>query len=119
MSVLIIFDLLFMGFKGDKEGADAGINAEILLEKLIGLGDISAKKMFGGYGIMESGKMFGMINPKGIAFLKVDEALKDELVKIGSEPHSKMPYSSIPEELFNDTDQLREWAKKSIELIVR
>lgn len=33
-----------MGFKGDKEGANAGINAEALMEKLAGLGEISAKK---------------------------------------------------------------------------
>lgn len=75
--------------------------------------------MFGGYGIMESGKMFGMINPKGIAFLKVDDALKAELSKQGSEAHSKMPYSSIPVDLFNDTEQLRAWAKKAIGLTKR
>ena len=108
-----------MGFKGDKEGPEASINVELLVEKLAGLGDITSKKMFGGYEIMESGKMFGMINPKGVAFLKVDDALKAEFAALGSVPHSKMPYSSITPDVFNNTDQLRAWAQKSIELIVR
>lgn len=108
-----------MGFKGDKEGTEAAMSTELLLEKVTGLGEITAKKMFGGYGIMESGKIFGMINPKGIIFFKVNEELKAEYEKLGSVAHSKMPYGSVPNEVFNDSDQLRSWASKAINLIVR
>ena len=43
--------------------------------------------------------MFGMINPKGDLFFKVDAGLKEQFANQSSSPHSKMPYSSVPEEI--------------------
>ncbi|MTI30643.1 TfoX/Sxy family protein [Xanthovirga aplysinae] len=103
-----------MGIKGDKGSNDSTLTAELLVEKLISIAKISHKKMFGGYGIFCEGKMFGMVDSKGQAYLKVNESNKQQFENNGAHQHSKMPYYSIPKEIMNNQDDLIEWAKTSI-----
>lgn len=105
-----------MGRKGDKMTNDSMLIAELLLEKLAPLGDISIKKMFGGHGIFHEGKMFGMVDSKGKAFLKSDEAIQDFFEKQGCQKHSRMPYYAIPEHVLEDDKKLMEWATESIKI---
>ncbi|WP_420317940.1 TfoX/Sxy family protein [Ekhidna sp.] len=102
-----------MGQKGDKHTNEAQLSAELIVEKLSGIGGITSKKMFGGHGIFHDGKMFGMVDPKGKAALKVDEKLEKEYLEMGSTKHGKMPYYSIPDNILN-SDEFVEWARKSI-----
>lgn len=104
-----------MGQKGDKMKAESVFSAEELVAKLDGLGDITSKKMFGGHGIFHEGKMFGIIDSKGNAFLKADDGLKSDRVAQGAEQHSRMPYFSIPAAVYKDHDTLTSWAKESIQ----
>jgi DNA transformation protein len=106
-----------MGFKGDKMTNDSILNVELLVEKLGAVGNVTSKKMFGGHGLFIDAKMFGLVDSKGRAFLKVNEVLKAEYASHGSEAHSKMPYSSIPENILNDTDELINWAERSVQLV--
>ncbi len=107
-----------MGQKGAKMTRDSVINTELMVNKLTQLGDISAKGMFGGHGIFFKGKMFGMVDSKGVCFLKLkDEKDQLEIEKLGSTKHSRMPYWSIPETVFKELDILLAWANKSILLI--
>ena len=106
-----------MGIKGDKMTNDSVLNAALLVDKLSSLGVVTSKKMFGGHGIFYKGKMFGMVDSKGVAYFKADVTLKAEFASQGSQAHTKMPYTSIPEAIFNDLDQLQNWAKKAIQLI--
>ena len=62
-----------MGKKGDKMSADAPKEAEAVVEILNGIGDVSSRKMFGGFGLFEGGKMFGIIDSGGKLFLKADD----------------------------------------------
>ncbi len=103
-----------MGTKGDKETGESAITAELLKEKLGSIDGITSKKMFGGHGIFHEDKMFGLIDSKGRAFIKSDEEQAKAHAKLGSEKHSKMPYYSIPEIVFNDPDLLSVWAKHAI-----
>lgn len=105
-----------MGIKGDKMSSDSALTAELLLEKLSTIPDITSKKMFGGHGIFCEGKMFGIVDSKGQAFLKIGESNKESFEKEDAKPHGKMPYMSIPEKLFADVDELTQWAKSSIEI---
>ncbi|NND77078.1 MAG: TfoX/Sxy family protein [Flavobacteriales bacterium] len=105
-----------MGIKGDKMTQGSVLSAEILLEKLVGLGDITSKKMFGGHGIFHEGKMFGIIDSKGKGFMKADEEMKEEMVNMGAEQHSRMPYYSISDAIFKDQNKLKALAKRSIDL---
>jgi len=54
-----------MGVKGDKTSQDSVLAAELLVEKLISIGSITSKKMFGGHGIFHEGKMFAIVDSKG------------------------------------------------------
>ncbi|MEO9803727.1 MAG: TfoX/Sxy family protein [Reichenbachiella sp.] len=103
-----------MGTKGDKHTNDSALTAEHLREKLMSIQDITTKKMFGGYGIFHEEKMFGIVDSKGQAFLKVDDLNRPEFEQAGAQPHGKMPYLSIPEEVMKNQDTLIEWAKTSI-----
>jgi len=106
-----------MGIKGDKLSNLSNIQAQELVAKLNSLGNISSKKMFGGNGVFIDGKMFAMVNSKGECFLKVDENLASIFAISGSKKHTKMPYSSIPDEIMNNQVLLLDWAKKSVELV--
>lgn len=104
-----------MSQKGDKHTNEAQLTAELFLEKLSVIEGITSKKMFGGHGIFRDGKMFGMVDSKGKVALKVDQGLEQEYLKIGSIKHGKMPYYSLPDDIFQ-TDELIVWVKKSIAL---
>ena len=104
-----------MGAKGDKHTNEAKLTVELVVERLQGIGGITQKKMFGGHGIFHDGKMFGIVDSKGNFALKVDESLEKEYLKMESIKHGKMPYYSVPEEIFN-SEGLIEWVKKSMEV---
>jgi len=102
-----------MGLKGNKHSNEAQLSAELFVERLATIGDITSKKMFGAYGIFHGGKMFGIINSEGQVFLKIDEILENTFKEAGAKKHDKMPYYSIPEDVL-DGDEFLDWAKKSI-----
>ncbi len=104
-----------MGQKGDKHTNEAQHTAELLLERLGSIEGITSKKMFGGHGFFHDGQMFGMVDSKGNVALKATGDLEQEYIKKGSSKHGKMPYYSLPEEIFNSED-LISWVKKSIDL---
>jgi DNA transformation protein len=103
-----------MGEKGKKMSQESELTADLLLEKLSQIGGITSKKMFGGYGIFHEGKMFAIVDPKGQSYLKTDDSNRTDFEAFGSHKHSRMPYLSIPEEIFNDPETLAAWAKKSM-----
>ncbi|WP_343486931.1 TfoX/Sxy family protein [Allomuricauda sp. d1] len=105
-----------MGQKGAKITTASVLMAELILEKLSEMENITSKKMFGGHGIFHQGKMFGMVDSKGKAFLKSDGVTHSFFEDKGCQKHSKMPYYSIPKDVLNDAETLMEWARKSIEI---
>ena len=103
-----------MGIKGDKLTNDSADSAALLLDKLDSIGQITAKKMFGGHGIFHAAKMFGIVDSKGQIFLKFNAEIKERFEAMDAVQHSRMPYLSIPDELFSNEHELLEWASKSI-----
>ncbi len=92
-----------MGQKGDKMTGSAAETAERLLAKINEFETVTSKRMFGGFGIFHEGKMFGMVDSKGVAYLKVrDAAAGQKLEASRAIRHSKMPYFSMPESVWND-----------------
>ncbi|MEI6738411.1 MAG: TfoX/Sxy family protein, partial [Pseudomonadota bacterium] len=49
------------------------------------LGGVSAKGMFGGFGIYKDGRMFGLV-ASDILYLKADQENRDEFTSLGLEP---------------------------------
>ncbi|WP_420320970.1 TfoX/Sxy family protein [Flagellimonas sp.] len=105
-----------MGIKGVKLTNESVIAAELLVENLKPIGSITMKKMFGGHGVFHDGKMFGMVDSKGAAFLKTNDSLSKTFENAGARKHGKMPYYSIPEAVLKDHKMLMEWAEKSIKI---
>ena len=105
-----------MGVKGDKSSQDGALAAALLIKKLGGIKGITSKKMFGGHGIFHDGKMFGIIDSKGPYFLKADDKTKSDFVNKGASQHPRMPYFRIPDEVFDNDDELMSWVKKSISI---
>lgn len=103
-----------MGQKGAKLTDTATARAEQLVEDLSELGDVSAKKMFGGFGIFESGVMFVLIDPEGRPCLKADDTTRPRYEAVRSEKHGKMPYWTVPDSVLADHDELLVWARESL-----
>ena len=89
-------------------------------------GPITARKMFGGYGIYHDAIMFGLVADDTL-YLKVDASIKNFFLSrgLGAFQYEKngkpvsMSYYSAPEEIFDDPDTAREWAKRSFEVAFR
>ena len=103
-----------MGQKGDKLTSDSVGMANQFKDSLEAIGGIIIKKMFGGHGIFHEGKMFGIVDSNGNCYLKADETNRIDFEEKGAEQHGKMPYFSIPTEVFQNKEDLLAWAKKSI-----
>lgn len=99
---------------------------DYLSEVFESFGPISARRMFGGYGIYHDGLMFGLV-AYDVLYLKADaetaqrfedEGLaKFEYVKQGKP--MRLSYYSAPEIIFDDPDEARAWASLAFEAALR
>ncbi|MBT8202537.1 MAG: TfoX/Sxy family protein [Acidimicrobiia bacterium] len=108
-----------MGTKGERLTGDATESAERLADALASLGDVTTRKMFGGYGVSEGNVMFGLIDSAGTAHLRVDETTESQFEAAGSTKHVRMPYWSIPPAIQDDPEVLLEWAGRALEVARR
>jgi DNA transformation protein len=105
-----------VGKKGDSHTPQAAAAAEAFVHAVAPLGDISSRKMFGGHGIFEGGKMFALVDSKGLVYLKAGEANLGRFEAAGAAPHGKMPYYQIPDQILQETDQLLAWAQEAMQV---
>ena len=91
-----------------------------VVELMESVGPVSAKGMFGGYGIFLDGLMFGLV-ADSILYLKVDKENENEFKAKGLEPFTynkkgkeiKMTYYQAPEEALEDAEEMNSWANKA------
>ena len=89
-------------------------------------GKISARRMFGGYGIYYDGVMFGLVADDTL-YLKADEASAVHFTTRGlaqfeydkSGKVIKMSYYQAPDEIFDDPDEAALWARRAYEVAFR
>ncbi len=105
-----------MGTTGDRQTVKAARFAEDLLPHLQPLGSVSSKKMFGGHGLFQNGKMFGLISSDAELFLKVDESNRGGFLRARSPQHGKMPYFRVPKSVLSEDDKLLDWAGSAVEV---
>ena len=93
-----------------------------LLDLLQPLGDVSARGMFGGWGIYHGGKMFALVASETF-FVKTDETSRGEFESLGLSPfvyeaqggkRAVMAYFTVPAEALDSSSLLCEWAQKGI-----
>jgi DNA transformation protein and related proteins len=83
---------------------------------------VTVRRMFGGAGIYADGVMFALWSSGGTLYLKVDAnnepiscarvcRLRSTVMKGGK--HAVMPYRQMPERLYDDPDELAQWAARA------
>jgi DNA transformation protein len=90
--------------------------AAVATERLSVIGDVTSKKMFGGYGVFIDAKMFALIDSTGALYFKCDESNEGRYLEVGAEKHGRMPYREVPQEVWDDDDTLLEWAGLSADI---
>ena len=97
-----------------------------LKEVFAQFGSVSAKRMFGGYGIYHDHLMFGLVSDE-VLYLKADDRSADAFSKKGLQPFEyekngkkiKIAYYMAPEEIFDDPEIAKEWAVRAFEAALR
>ena len=97
-----------------------------VLDLLEPLGPVSARRMFGGYGIYIDRVMFALV-ASDVLYLKVDDASRGEYEAAGLEPFCytkqgksyRMSYHAAPEDALEDAELLRDWARKGVDAAFR
>lgn len=92
---------------------------DFVLDQLVPLDDIEARRMFGGYGLYQDETFFGILH-KGRLYFKVDESTVAAYRKHRMKPfrpnanQTLKSYYEVPVEILEDADELREWANTAI-----
>ena len=92
---------------------------DFVLDQLSGLGEVSAKAMFGGWGLYSEGLFFGIIYRERLYF-KTDPGTRPGYVRAGSKPFTPRRgqtlknYYDVPVEVIEDPDRLAHWARGAI-----
>jgi DNA transformation protein len=100
---------------------------DYLLEALEPLGGVSARRMFGGAGLFKDGLMFALI-ADDVLYLKADDANRPDFETAGQGPfvyeakggkRGVMSYWQTPDELFDEPDDLVDWALRAFDAALR
>ena len=94
-----------------------------LLDLLMPLGEVSARRMFGGYGIYKGGAMFGLVAEDRF-YIKTDDENKNAFITQGCEAfvfgerNGKAivsRYFEPPESAFTNAQKMKPWARMGVE----
>ena len=95
-----------------------------VLDQLESLGEVRVKRMFGGAGLFLNDLMFALI-ADDVLYLKTDDSNRGDFESAGMEPFRPfekktiMPYHEVPVDVFEDPDELTQWARKAVEVSIR
>ena len=97
-----------------------------LIEMLEPLGPVSARRMFGGYGIYIDKLMFALVADDTL-YLKVDDGSREEFLAADLEPFSyankgkifQLSYYAAPEDALENAELMRDWARKAVDAAMR
>lgn len=96
---------------------------DFVLEQLEPLGNVSARRMFGGVGVYAGDVFFAVIDNDTL-FLKVDETNVQSFVDAGmgpfrpypDKPEASMSYYQVPAGVLEDRDELIIWGRRAVEV---
>jgi DNA transformation protein len=99
------------------------MDADYLRDLFSSFRPVSVRRMFGGAGIYADGVMFALLSSGGTLYLKVDETNETDFARENLPPfapamksgkHAVMPYRQMPERLYDDPDELAQWAGRAL-----
>jgi DNA transformation protein len=105
-----------VGEKGAKHTQQGTDTANAVVADLAPLGDVIAKKMFGGFGIFCEEVMFGLIDSTGTVHLKADEHTEARFADNGAVKHGRMPYWTVPHSVLTSEEEFMAWAAEALEV---
>lgn len=97
---------------------------DFLIDTLIELGPVDAKRFFGGTGLLLDGTQFAFVI-SGTLWMRVDEAGKAAFLAAGSKPFTYRTsrrevaltgYYAVPAAMLEDAEQLCDWTKRAYQL---
>ncbi len=99
---------------------------DYLAELLAPNGTVTARRMFGGWGIYLDAVMIGLVADEGL-YLKADEQTRSRFEAAGSGPFAfdskgkriTTSYWSAPDEAMDSPDAMRPWAQLALEAALR
>jgi DNA transformation protein len=103
------------------------VDPEYVSELFASFGAIQMRRMFGGAGLYADGAMFGLVSD-GQIYLKADEATSPRFAAEGCAPfeygtkagkRAVMSYWRLPDRLYDDPDELAQWAKQALTVAQR
>jgi DNA transformation protein len=97
-----------------------------LLELLEPLGHVSAKALFGGFGIYRDSLMFGLV-ANDTLYLKVDDKTRADFETKGLSPFTysrkgkeySLSYYQAPSEALENPEEIQAWAQKAYDAALR
>lgn len=93
---------------------------DFILDQLADLNGVTARAMFGGYGLYHKAKFFGILH-KGRLYFKVSATTVPNYMKQGMKPfrpNAKQTLKSfyeVPIDVIEDAESLTQWAASAIE----
>ena len=92
-----------------------------LIDLMAGMGEVHARRMFGGYGIFCGKIMFGLV-ADDVLYLKADDHNMHQFLEAGLEPFIymkkgrpvTMSYYEAPAEAMDDSETMERWAKPAL-----
>jgi DNA transformation protein and related proteins len=101
--------------------AAGGSFAEFLQDQLRPLGHVTVRRMFGGAGVYCDGLMFGLVSDDTLYF-RVDDGNRGAFEAEGQQPFTYdgkgrrivLPYWRVPERLFDEPDEMIDWARAAL-----
>ena len=92
---------------------------DFVLEQLSSINSLRCKQMFGGYGLYDGSKFFGIIS-KGRLYFKTDESSRNAHIEQGmkpfkfSEKQTLKNYYEVPADVLEDREKILKFAEISI-----
>jgi DNA transformation protein and related proteins len=93
---------------------------DYVLEQLAGLGDVVAKRMFGGMGLYHKDVFFAVLDDDQLYF-KVNDDSRPDYLSAGMRPFrptrdgpASKTYYQVPDMVLQDARGVQEWARKAI-----
>ena len=98
---------------------------DYVVDQLGCIGEVVARKMFGGVGLYHDGLFFGLI-ASDVLYFKVDDETRPDYNAAGARPFQpygeesdSMSYYELPVDVLEDVDRLRTWARGAVAAAAR
>ncbi|MCR4274593.1 MAG: TfoX/Sxy family protein [Candidatus Campbellbacteria bacterium] len=97
---------------------------DFVLDQLMAIPDVTARKMFGGFGLYAEGIFFAIISDN-VLYVKTDNESKQKFIDVGmdcfrpSKEQVLKNYYEVPTDVLEDREVLTEWVLKAIHTVSR